>query len=600
MRFLLRLPGVRFLHQRQLLFPVVVLLLVIAVLGQGASLTDPPTVEPTAVVAEDPPPPRPVVRADLEKTPLAYFSDYWNQLAESAGPSLMTMGTSGAPAFLIGPRVVLTSMAPAREALAARRRRELAALGGGADRTAESDEARAVAGNAGSADGEPSTGDTAPEETVTDDGAEVEPVGDLGPFRLTRWDETLDLALFEAVDGDRTPFRLADPRLLPSGTYVAAVSVDADGRPTVAPGSIVAAGAGTTGGDGLVLSLDVPTAPSVAAVLDLDGDLIGLTHHVAGRPRILTAPDLVRLVDTLGADPVCRPIQVGDLSAAVRAVLGTDVGIVVERVDLTLVGPDADLRPGDVVTAWGADAEPVASVVEFETRYDAADPGTAVALQVLRAGETVSVEIQTPPARCGRPEPPEPVRWPRLGLAVEPRPPSDDPTGEADPAWQVVAVLPDGAAATGGVEEGDRLVAVAGVEVSREDRARLEPLDETEEPLLLTVRRGARTTLLVVTPPSPPAPPPSTVEQESSDADSEVEAPATEVEPEPAPAGTPVAAPTESAPSQPAPAEAEPAETEPEESEPVVPDPAPDASDPSLPDERPSTPADAPPAAAAR
>ena len=81
-----RLPGsssIRRIHERGLLVPSLVVLVVAAVLGQGflsrdGHGTDPQEPTPAAV----PTPTATPFRPDLEKIPLTYFSDYWLQLGE--------------------------------------------------------------------------------------------------------------------------------------------------------------------------------------------------------------------------------------------------------------------------------------------------------------------------------------------------------------------------------------------------------------------------------------------------------------------------------------------------------------------------------------
>ena len=68
------------------------------------------------------PAPRPILRADLEKTPLTYVSDYWNQLAEVARENLVAVGPTATPGILIGPRLALTTARPALAVLGERNR----------------------------------------------------------------------------------------------------------------------------------------------------------------------------------------------------------------------------------------------------------------------------------------------------------------------------------------------------------------------------------------------------------------------------------------------------------------------------------------------
>ena len=109
---LLRIPVIRRLHDRQLLFPVVVVLVVSGVLLQGAwQRSDLPA--ETAGQADTPAPVSSPVsrRPDLEQTPLTYFDDYWRQLRERVGPDRT-------PAVVVMPGLALTSAEAAEAVLA--------------------------------------------------------------------------------------------------------------------------------------------------------------------------------------------------------------------------------------------------------------------------------------------------------------------------------------------------------------------------------------------------------------------------------------------------------------------------------------------------
>ena len=117
-RFFLRLPGVRSLHDRQLLFPVVVVVVVVAVLVQGALDRAARDLTPNAsVVAVEPSPlaqtSRPALRGNLEKTPLTYFADYWAQLATEVGAHLIAVGPSRVGSVAIGPGIAVTTLVAA-------------------------------------------------------------------------------------------------------------------------------------------------------------------------------------------------------------------------------------------------------------------------------------------------------------------------------------------------------------------------------------------------------------------------------------------------------------------------------------------------------
>ena len=78
MRYISKVPVIRSLQARGLVFPIIAALAVIAALVHGALNRESPA-EAAPRVAEEPAPP-PFVRPDLEKGPLTYVSDYWLQL----------------------------------------------------------------------------------------------------------------------------------------------------------------------------------------------------------------------------------------------------------------------------------------------------------------------------------------------------------------------------------------------------------------------------------------------------------------------------------------------------------------------------------------
>ena len=261
MRALLQLPVIRSLHQRQLLFPVVVAALVIFVLVQGAlqksepaqALQGPPVPDTPPVEASRPS----IIRADLEKTPLTYVSDYWAQLAEQTGPHLALIGEPPIPAVLVGPRLAVTTADAAVVVLEARSRERLTRA--------------------------PATAAAAGDVAAATAGAE-----ESGPFRLRGWDAGIGLALFDVTGTTGPAFTLTDPSGMPSGSYLGAVTLRPDGTPTITPGYLATTVddevESTAAGD-LVVSMDLPSTVAVAAVVNLDGALVGLAYKTpAGSP----------------------------------------------------------------------------------------------------------------------------------------------------------------------------------------------------------------------------------------------------------------------------------------------------------------------------
>lgn len=473
----LRVPLVGSLQGRGLLFPLVLIPAVAAVLVQGAweqnaleqdALAQEAPPRPAATVAEPVPNPpvRPFVRA-LDKSPLTYFADYWAQLAERAGPWLTVVGPGRTPGLVVGPRLVLTTVRPALELLAARDRAGLVGAGG----------ARQA--------------------------APPEPEG----LRLRGWDEEIGLAVFDVLGDDRAPFTLTDPHVLPSGSHVGIVTLSRAGEPVVAPGYLVGATSRAdelaNGGD-LAISADLPETLAIAAVVDLDGALLGLVYRApTGGRRAVSSTGLLRLIERLQAETVCRGIEVTDLDDAVREALVLEEGVLIEYVHREAFAPEPSLRGGDILVEWAG--ERVQSAAQFELLYDGQTPGALVRYRVLRNRRRISGGTIVPDADC-QPVGPRGVRLAARGLALEwvPRA-ADEPAG--GPGWRVATVAQGGPAAAAGVAEGDWLVAIGGTGVgSADDRDAIAAAAERTEPLLLQLLRGDRARLVAVAPPANPRP----------------------------------------------------------------------------------------------
>lgn len=469
MRFLLRLPVIRLLQQRQLLFPLVLVAAAGAVLIQGALERDPappasgaaPGV-PEAITVE---PPRPVARPDLDKTPLTYFADYWAQLAERAGAHLTAVGAARAPAVVVGTQLVLTTAAPALEVLAAERRARLT----------------------GASDGEPA----------------------LGPFRLRGWDPDIGLALFEVTGAALAPFTLTDPRAMPSGAYIGAVTLTAAGEPAVAPGHYMAvSGEDDAPAGDLAVSIHMPWASALAAVVNLDGALLGVAYETPAGRRVITATRMLRLIEDLRAESVCRALEVADLAPAVRERFVIERGVLIEYVHAEAFHPAPSLRGGDILLEWNG--EDVTSAEQFRQLYDAAPPGELARYRVLRNRRRTAGGTVVPGADC-RPVGQQPVRFVSSGMAFEWEEPPAPAGASGAGRWVVAAVRAGSPAARAGVEERDRLVSLDGVTADDQDaRPALEAAARRMEPMLLSLRRGERMQLVVVEPePVEPSGPPA-------------------------------------------------------------------------------------------
>ena len=484
MGYLLRLPVIRTLHKRQLLFPTVILIVVAGVLVQGAldrnqrqRMTS-ESAEP-AVVPEA----RPILRGDLEKTPLTYFSDFWNQLAEGARSNLVLVGPTATPGVLIGPRLVLTTVQPALAVVAERSRIAL---------TREEPEDAVAESEADEAD---------PDEAEPDGGGgdTVEPVAEeANPHRLRAWNEELGLALFDIDDADGTGFTLSDPRRLPSGSYLGAVTLDGDGAPTVTPGYLVTtvAEADTSSG-GMIVSMDLASTLSVAAIIDLDGAMVGLAYDGGAGRRVVTTTEMLGLIESLQTQTVCRSIEVSDLDDDIRRLLGVESGVLIEYVRPEAFTQEPSLRGGDVLLEWGD--TPLESTEQFASLFDAQTPGSLVRYRVLRGRRRVTGGTIMPARNCA-PVTSEPVRLSQFGLAVQWADRAGSETMSRD-GWYVVAVAREGSAAAAGVRERDYLRSVDGQGVEDEDdRPILEAAAVSEEAFVLSLLRDGRPKLIAMSP----------------------------------------------------------------------------------------------------
>ena len=140
-RSILDLPGIRELHSRNLLFPAVVLLAVVAVLLHGAFA--PPVHEESAEEPRNRLALPPAFRPDYEKTPLAYTADYWLQVGEQWRPHIILIGSDLTPAIVVAPQLAVSSVETADDLIAEELARSITAVearsetdgASGADRT---------------------------------------------------------------------------------------------------------------------------------------------------------------------------------------------------------------------------------------------------------------------------------------------------------------------------------------------------------------------------------------------------------------------------------------------------------------------------------
>ncbi len=475
MEFLKHLPGVRTLREHNLLFPVLVLAGVAGVLLQGALYREPPPAPQTA--EEGPPAPAPPpesrFRQDVEKTPLTYQSDYWSQLARRVAEDLVLVGPSRVPGVLIAPGLALTSLVAADDLARAEREGEAEAT------------QHALAED---------TGATPGDDLPAPPGAErPRPPGTPS---LVGVDVEHDIALFAVPGTDSGAFMAAAGATLGPGSFVAAVTLAADGSPRITPGHLVSpAVGGRPGSEPFDVSIPFPASTSIAAIVDLDGELLGIGVETGHGVRVLSVRTVLAAVGRLGSGEACQAIEVTDLDPQVLGMLGLQGGVLVDRVVEAAFASGPPVHAGDVVLRWnGHDIE---AADEFDALYPEAGPGETVPFRVLRNRRRIDVQLRMPSADCRPPREPA-LHFGVLGLSVEWAEDADDPAAQG---WAVLAVREGGIAARAGLEAADLIVAVDGRTLALATAR--QPFDRFEQrprPMLLTVRREGRIRLLPMVP----------------------------------------------------------------------------------------------------
>ncbi len=489
MRFFLQLPIVGRLHTKHLLFPVIVLLAVAGVLAHGALNGEAPAEEVPAPAAAAPVRATfPTLRPDLEKTPLTYVADYWLQLADHARTKLVLLGEERTPGIMIAPGLALTSIRAAHDARASEEQRRIAQPG---DREPE-----IAAEKVETALGTP--------PLASDDRSKPEPP--ISPYRVLAVDSALELALFEVQETSAHPaFVTVDPATMASGSYVAAVTLGPDHTPRITPGYLVSAqpiadsGREDLAQGSLDLSMVLSSSTRVAAIVDLDGALVGAAIESSDGLRVLPSTELMRIATGLQENRACYSIEVAELTETVRTLLGLRDGVAVEKVRPESFTSEPSLRAGDVLVEW--DGERVSSIEEFERRYQEQEPGSRVGYVVRRGRRRISGDMIMPGSDC-RPVGEPFVPFPRLGLTLQWSAGSNRPgSATGIQGWQVIAVEPNSPAARGGLERDDRIIAVDGqYATSQNARRALNGLERRPREALLTVQRDDRVTLLAISP----------------------------------------------------------------------------------------------------
>ncbi len=495
MHSVLKIPVVRNLHGRGLLLPATLLLMVAGVLVHGA-LSREPAVEAARTRKTAPAPAtHSSGRPDVEKTILAYESDFWLQLAQASRSKIDLVSSKHIPAIHVSPTLAVSSITAAEELIRDRYKQELLKERA-ARRTSDAEpDTQMPEGSEGPVNERDDSADVADDEADSGEEAHEE-----AP-RLVAVDARLGIALFELSEAVEDPFLMVSPASLPPGSFLAAITVEADKRLRISPGYLVSAektGMAGQDAESFEVSFELGEAPATAAVVDLDGNLVGLAVRSPEGNRILSAPTVSRLVERMTEQPPCHSIEVADLPAAAAKLLGLRNGVFVERVLDESFRPSSSIHPGDVILRWAG--EVVENAEQFRELYEAGSAGRLARYLVQRGGRRISGGTIMPGRDCravGEP----PLSLVEMGVVLEWSERPADESADKAAGWRVIALIEDAPASESGLRLDDWILSVNGREVSRRNAARtFSPFEQHGRSLALSVKRGDRVKLLAVSP----------------------------------------------------------------------------------------------------
>lgn len=497
---LLELPLVRDLHERSLLFPMIVVLVVAVVLLQGVLAPKP--AEGDEGGAQLSPPPPPLVRPELEKTPLAYAEDYWLQLGERLQPRFVLIGRDHVPGIVMARGLVLTSIQAADDVVA-----EAMALGSALAGSPSESELQ-PADRTGAAAEAPSPEASGTESPKTEGGQASEsetedpPQRPAASYAVVGVDTDWGLGVLRLADpSSGAAFPAPVPREWQAGAHVAAISLTPDQHPRITRGVLVSvppendySESGSFADAVLDVSIPFPGNITVAAIVDLDGGLLGIAIGAGGGVKVLSAARAARIAEELSERRFCVALETRDLDEDLRRLLRLGNGVFVERVRKESFFPEPSLRGGDILLRWGGTE--ITSREQFEQVYGEHAAGALVRFQVLRDGRRVRGATRMPDPDC-RPAASTLVRFPRLGIIAN----WESGAEEDSSGWRVLHVFEASPASAAGVERRDRIVGVAGRPLTlSQPRRGLQEFERRPRPAVLTLLRAGRRKLLAVKP----------------------------------------------------------------------------------------------------
>ena len=485
MNFIFKIPLVRSLQRRKMLFPGAVLFVVVIVLIHGAFQGKPP--EEMLDIKEDEVDTsfRSPVRPDVDKTILVYESDFWLQLAQEARNKIELISSKNIPAVYITPNLAVASS----EAL------EQLIRDDQIQRILE----RFTAGHSQEVErkNEPLQGNSAA-SLPSVDGNESGRIDHESGLRLVAVDIDLGLALFELHGPAQTHFTLVNASRLPPGSAVAAITVESDKRLTISPGYLVSSEKISTTEEGsrtFGVSFYLDEMPATVAIVDVDGNLLGLALSSPSGTQILSAPKVLQVANRLMEQPLCYGIEVADLKASTAKVLGLRNGVFVEHVFAQSFKPSPSIRAGDVILRWAG--ENIQDSEQFYALYESQPPGSLVRYVVSRASRRIAGGTVMPSRDC-RPISEPPLLLTNMGLVLEW---NEQPLeqGDSTTMWRVATVVESTTASAAEFMIGDEVISINGRPLNRRNAKGIISFFESQNrPIALAFKRGDRVKLVEI------------------------------------------------------------------------------------------------------
>ena len=461
--------------------------MVLGVLVQGA-LAPESTDETSEATPPEPPPPLPPHRGRMQ---LSDTVSYWSEVGERLRRNLVLVGRDGTPGVVVAPGTVVAALRAADELQAEQLE---GAIG---ERRAAKERVREASNIEGKT--AESLDEREPAETTSQ-----APSQSFSPAGI---DPEQGIALFKVSKISAGVARRPDPEALQAGAHIAAVSLTADHDLRITPGVLVSVEEGssyprqdTTIGEDFDVAIPFPPGTRTAAIVDLDGGLLGVAVESPSGVRVLSAHTVEQIINGLSERRPCMSIETRNLSDEIRRVLGVRNGVLVERVRREAFLPEPSVVSGDILLRWAG--RELTETVDWEQLYGDQEPGSLVRYVLQRGKRRLSGATRIPGPDC-RPVARSLETFAALGLVLR-----WDSAGDERPpeGWTVMGVAQDTPAAKAGLVRGDRIVAAQGQVLTLRDRRRaLEPFERRDATLVMTVWRGNTVQLIAVAPQTEPA-----------------------------------------------------------------------------------------------